>query len=334
MDFSNRLAVIILNFRTPEITINCVKTLVPEVVANPGMRIILVDNHSGDDSIEKISSAILENGWSDSWLEFRLLNTNLGFAGGNNLILREQMALSTPPKYILLLNSDTLVSPGCIATCLSIMEKDRKIGALSCMLRNSDGSVQNVCRKFPRPFREAIRALGLPWFLPSIFGWADLEDSGWDREKVARDVDWIGGAFFFTRTEALEKAGILDEDFFFYGEDIEWCFRIWKYGWRVHFDPSAEIIHLGGASSEEAHISSRSRDIYAWDAKFKVQEKCYGKAASLLSYVLYLLSLGGRKFWMQATGGTKKASYNWINEGFDQLLSLPSAKEFKFRKKP
>ena len=233
MGSSTTLAVVVLNFRTPDITIDCLRTLAPEAARNPDMRVILLDNASGDDSVPKLTEAIAQNGWNASWLEFRPLGVNLGFAGGNNLILREQMALPTPPKYLLLLNSDTLVKPGCIATCLSIMESDPKIGVLSCMLRNRDGSVQNACRKFPHPFLASIGAFGFPWLFPRLFRWADMDDEGWDRTAGPRDVDWIGGAFFLARTATLQEAGVMDEEFFFLGEDCEWCHRIWKKGWRI-----------------------------------------------------------------------------------------------------
>ena len=327
MHSNPRVAVIILNFRTPEITIDCLKTIASEAEANPGMSVTVLDNASGDESVAKISAAILAHGWSNGWLEFRPLDKNLGFAGGNNLIMREKMALNPSPEYLLLLNSDTLVRPGCISTCLRIMENDPRIGALSCMLRNHDGSVQNVCRKFPTPLRESLRSLGLPWFLPRLFAWADLEDKGWDREKTARDVDWISGAFFMGRTSALRKAGLMDEEFFFYGEDCEWCHRIRKNGWRIRFDPTAEIVHLGGGSSDSTRLVNRRKDILSWKARFQVQRKCYGRAAEILNLGLNLLSFGGRKFLMQVTGNTNRGSYNWICEGFDQLLSLASGSE-------
>jgi len=316
------MTIVILNFRTPEITINCLKTIAAEVQTTPGIHVILIDNASGDDSVPLIKAAILENHWSASWLEFRPIDTNLGFAGGNNLILREQLSLASPPEYLLLLNSDTLVHQGCLATCLKLMEEDSKIGALSCMLRNRDGSVQNVCRKFPHPLRESLRALGLPWIMPKLFGWADLEDRGWDREKISRDVDWISGAFFLARTEMLRKTGLMDEGFFFLGEDCEWCFRIWKNGWRIRFDPSAEITHLGGASSDSTRVRNRTKDLYTWRARFKVQEKCYGLLAKVWIHSLYLISFGLRKYWMMATGKTGQIAYEGISEGFDQLLHL------------
>jgi len=321
MQHSPRLTVIVLNFRTPDVTIDCLKTLAPEAVANPGMKVILLDNASGDDSVPRIEAAIRENRWDSGWLEFRAMDKNLGFAGGNNLILHEQMAAEDTPAYLLLLNSDTLVRPGCIAYCTKIMEADPKIGALSCMLRNRDGTVQNVCRKFPHPARESVRAFGLPWFFPALFRWADLEDSGWDRTAGPRDVDWIGGAFFFARTAALQEAGVLDQEFFFYGEDCEWCHRLWKHGWRIRFDPGAETVHLGGASSDSTRVRNRQRDIYTWKARFLIQRKCYGPLAEKFVRGCYTAMFALRLGFARITGKGRSEKAAELREGLSMLLS-------------
>ena len=314
------LTVIVLNFRTPDVTIDCLKTLASEAGANSGMKVVLLDNASGDDSVPRIETAICENGWNAGWLEFRALDKNLGFAGGNNLILHEQMAAQDPPDYLLLLNSDTLVRPGCIAYCTKIMEADPKIGALSCMLRNRDGTVQNVCRKFPHPARESVRAFGLPWFFPALFRWADLEDSGWDRTAGPRDVDWIGGAFFFARTSALREAGVLDQEFFFYGEDCEWCHRLWKHGWRIRFDPGAETVHLGGASSDSTRVRNRQRDIYTWKARFLIQRKCYGRLAEKFVRSCYTAMFALRLGFARITGRGRSEKAAELREGLAMLL--------------
>jgi GT2 family glycosyltransferase len=311
------LVVVVLNFRTPDVTIDCLLTLAAEAPQNPGMKVILVDNASGDDSVPRIEAAIRDNGWSADWLEFRPLEKNHGFAGGNNLILLEQMALEHPPQYLLLLNSDTLVRPGCIAYCTRVMDADPKIGALSCMLRNRDGTVQNICRKFPAPLVEAVRAFGLPWLAPGLFRWADLEDSGWDRTAGPRDAGWISGAFFFARTDALQESGVLDREFFFYGEDCEWCHRIWKHGWRIRFDPGAEIVHLGGASSDATRVHNRQREIYTWRARFLVQRKCYGPLAERFVRGCYLTMYALRIGFARITGRTEKAA--GLSEQLDEL---------------
>lgn len=316
------VAVIVLNFRTPQITIDCLQTLKKEVSRTPGIRVVLVDNDSGDNSVPLLREAIRLNGWEDGWLDFRPFEKNLGFAGGNNAVLREYLSSKECPDYLLLLNSDTLVNEGCLDYCRLVMDRDPKIGAMSCQLLNRDGSVQNVCRLFPRPDRETARALGLPWIFPTLFGWADLEDSGWDRRKEARDVEWVGGAFMMLRSAALRETGVMDEEFFFYGEDCELCFRLHQRGWGVRFDPGTSIVHLCGASSDGQRMRNRTKDLLTWKARFLTQQKCYGVLAEWWIRSLYLLSFAARKSWLDLTGRTSSTAYEGLKEGLDQLVSL------------
>ncbi|MCX7712062.1 MAG: hypothetical protein N2035_00120 [Chthoniobacterales bacterium] len=97
-----------------------------------------------------------------------------------------QSIFNSPPPYFLLLNSNTIVHPGCIESSVKAIGRLNKAGTLTCLLLNSDGSVQNICRRFPTPLREAACALGLPWKLHWLFDWADLEDMGWDQQKRIR----------------------------------------------------------------------------------------------------------------------------------------------------
>jgi GT2 family glycosyltransferase len=267
--------VVIINYRTPALTIDCLKTLAPEVASVPGARCVLVDNASGDDSVPRIRNAIEENGWS-SWLTFVASDENRGFAGGNNL----GIAQGEPADFVLLLNSDTLVHPGCIARCLEVMEQNPRAGAMSCRVLNADGSMQNVTRRFPTPLRAICCNAGLPWKAPGLFAWADTEDPGWDRTTTAREVDWLGGAFMFIRSAALGGRVRLDEDFFFYGEDIAFCHRLHRLGWTCHYDPVASIVHLGGASSDPSRLPSAERSVHQWRARYLVQRKCHGAWAA------------------------------------------------------
>jgi len=268
------LVILIVNFRTPELTIDCLRTLQGERdESGMSFEVVLVDNDSGDGSVEQIEQAIAEHGWV-SWVRFVVSQKNLGFSGGNNLALRH----ASFSDYVLLLNSDTKVHPGCFRACKQVMEQQPDVGALSCLVLNDDGSVQNVCRRLPKPLCETARALGLVDKLPRWFGWADTEDLGWDRLKEARDVEWIGGAFMWLRRPLVERIGLLDETFFFYGEDVEFNHRIWRSGSRVHYSPTGTITHLGGGSSTPSNLPTQSRQRMV--ARYQIQRVCYGRLAA------------------------------------------------------
>lgn len=290
-----RLAIVIVNFRTPGVTVDCLRTLAAEVAANQGVRVVVVENGSGDTSAVQLREAIERHGWQN-WCDLVVSDRNWGFSGGNNRGY-ERVMETGGAEYILLLNSDTLVEPGCVRFCLDVMDRDKSVGALSCRLLNRDGTVQNTCRKFPTPLRCLAATFSLPWRLPRLFSWADCDDEGWDRNRTARDVEWIGGAFMMLRGPWVEKHGLLDERFFFYGEDIEICHRVWRSGLRCRYEPGATITHLGGASSDPSRMAAGKRNIHSWRGRYLVQRYCYGAWAEWLLRVQDVCNVGLRVLW-------------------------------------
>ena len=227
---------------------------------------------------------------------------------------------------MLLLNSDTLVHPGCLRAALERMRRTPDLGVLSCMLRNRDGSVQNVCRRLPTPLRETVRVLGLPYLFRRAFAWADLEDKGWDRETTARDVEWVGGAFMLIPTALLRQIGGLDESFFFYGEDIEFCHRMWRHGLRVFFDPAGSITHFGGGSSDPTRLADRRKEILIWKARFHVQRQCYGVWAAAWIRFLYIVVFTTKVVFLFLTGRRGSPRFRGAVSGWTVLtrpLEIP-----------
>jgi GT2 family glycosyltransferase len=259
------------------------------------MRVVVVDNASADASVERIGAAIRTEEW-EPWVKLVQAPSNGGFAAGNNLGLREARDQA---ELVMLLNSDTVALPGAIPHCVSVMRADPSVGAMSCRLLNADGSTQNAARGVPTPGRLVLCALGLPWKLPRMFGRADPEQPWWNRDTQTRDVEWLGGAFLMTRGDLVGRIGLLDEDFFLYGEDIEFCHRVWKAGCRCLYDPTFAIVHLGGASSDPSRLSAAARNGHAWRGRYLVQRKCYGRAAEWLvrgcDTCAYALRLGAMR---------------------------------------
>ena len=269
--------VVVVNFRTPDLTVSCLRSLVGQRGEGVSLRVVVVDNASGDGSTEGIQRAVREGGWG-GWVDVVETARNGGFAYGNNRGIEAGLARYRP-RYVLLLNSDTVVHSGCLRRCIEVMDGDERIGAMSCCLLNGDGSVQNVSRRFPTPARMIVSALGLPW-RSRLFAWANCDDLGWDRRIGGRDVDWLGGAFLFVRGQVLGRIGGLDERFFFYGEDIEFCHRVWRAGYRCYFDGAATTTHLGGQSSDPERLPARSRVATMWKARYLVQRLCFGRLAA------------------------------------------------------
>lgn len=279
-----KVAVIVLNYRTERYTVQCLESLEAEAAALSGLSVIVVDNCSGDGSAEGIEAAIQARGWG-RWARLVRTERNGGFAYGNNRGIEAAFAQGVA-DFVLLLNSDTVVRPGTIERAVAAALADPAIGVLSCRLANADGSVQNVARRFPTPLRVAVGLTGLPWKWRGLFGWADCDDPTWDRDREARDVDWVGGAFMLIRREVLERVGGLDEGFFFYGEDIEFCHRVWRAGYRVRYEPVGTVTHFGGGSSDPERLAAAARNVHAWRGRYLVQHRCYGRGAATLARLL------------------------------------------------
>jgi GT2 family glycosyltransferase len=206
------------------------------------------------------------------------------------------------------------------------MDSEPRVGVMSCLLKNPDGSMQNAARRFPTPLRLALNMLGVPQKFPRVFGWANTEDPGWDRLTDKRDVDWLGGAFLFIRGDVLRKIGGLDEDFFFYGEDIEFCHRVKRAGFRVHYDPATSIMHIGGASgdatAESRRLAARARNINMWKARYLNQRKCYGPLAPVFVRAVDLAVYGLRSMKLWISGKQNSPEYALQRDVFFMLLRL------------
>jgi N-acetylglucosaminyl-diphospho-decaprenol L-rhamnosyltransferase len=319
------LLIILVNFRTPDLTLDCLRSIAAERSrTTPPVRVCLIDNGSGDDSADRLRNAIAEHAWSD-WVDFIAGTNNLGFAGGNNAAIREawrrDVALGRErAPLVLLLNSDTIVHDGCLARCFEVMRSDDRIGAMSCRLLNADGSLQVVSRKFQSPLRLILGQTGLPWKLPSLMGWARTEYSGWDMNTQPGDPEWIGGAFLLVRTAVLDQIGLLDEGFFFYGEDMEFCHRIRRAGFRIHYDPVGTTTHFGGSSSDPTRMLSERRQREMWRARYLFLRRSYGAAAMWLVRAVDAIALSGRSLAHSIRGSASSIAAESVRVGRRQVL--------------
>ena len=322
-----KLLIIIVNYRTPKLTVDCLESLAVQIKDVPDTGVVIVDNASGDDSVAVIGDAIIENAW-DSWATLVAAKANLGFAGGNNLAM-DKLLDHPEAKYVLLLNSDTVVGKDVLKHCYDRMASNPSIGVMSCMLLNQDGTVQNVARRLPTPLRMAVNSFGLPWLFPKAFMWADLEDLEWDRRKEAREVEWVGGAFMFIRRRVIDKLGGLDTRFFFYGEDVEFCRRAKRNHWVIYYDPMVSVVHLGGASSDPSKLDPRDKDALKWQARYLTQRQCYGLAAEIFLRGVDILSFGMRCLRLLFFGRTKSAEFAAQRDVLAMLLHWPRAVGFR-----
>lgn len=234
------LSIIIVNWNAKEFLMECLGSL-SEEISNPNFEVIVVDNASTDGSPELLQARFPN-------VKLIRNDSNLGFAKANNIGISQSKG-----KYVCLINSDIIVLRDCLRYMINFMDKHNEIAVLGPKIHNPDRTLQRSCKSFPTLWNVFCRALALDTFMPRsrLFGGRLM--TYWAHNSI-RSVEVISGCFLMVRREALNKVGLLDERFFFYGEDIDWCKRFREAGWDVVFFPDAEAIHYGGASSSRASI--------------------------------------------------------------------------------
>ncbi len=241
------LSIIIVNYRTYDLTKQTIESIITK--DHPfRYEIYVVDNASQDGSLEKLQEDFSKE-TSDGLIKFIANSKNKGFAFANNIAIKQ-----TSSKYVLLLNSDTIVVDNCLEECINYMETDKRIGALGCKVTLPDGTLDKACRRsFPDVNVSFYRMTGLSYLFPKSkrFGRYNLT---YLDENETYEVDCLMGAFMLVRTETINQVGLLDETFFMYGEDIDWCYRIKVAGWKVMYYGPAKIIHYKGGSTQKARL--------------------------------------------------------------------------------
>lgn len=229
------ISIIIVSYNTRELLKNCINSIYM-TYPEKDLEILVVDNASSDGS----PTMLKENFRDVILIESK---ENLGFAKANNIAIKKAKG-----DYILLLNPDTIITKNSIIKCINYMDKHRDVGILGCKVVMPDGKLDLACRRsFPTPSVSFYRMTGLSKLCPKnkLFGQYNLT---YLDENETYEVDSIVGAFMLTRSEIIDQVGILDEDYFMYGEDIDWCYRIKQEGWKVMYYHEAVIYHYKGAS--------------------------------------------------------------------------------------
>ncbi len=223
------LSIIILNYKSRELVKQCVKTiglLAPKV----SYEIIVVDNAS-DDGV----GAMLAERFPD--VRFLQSPTNTGFAAGNNLGIR-----AAKGRYVVIMNPDITVLPGALEEMVSYMDTHPDVGVMGPKLIHPDGSLDPSCYRFPTRMIPVYRRTPLGKFSSGRRAIAEYLMEDYDHETTS-DVDWLLGAALIVRREAFEKVGLLDEQYFLYFEDTDWCRRFSEAGYRVVYHPKAKMVH-------------------------------------------------------------------------------------------
>lgn len=306
-----RLGVIILNYRQPDLTIECLRTLEGEIAPHDDRHAVVIDQDSGDGSADKIEDAARGNAWT-KWLTLVRSQKNLGFAGGNNLGFRRVDA-----HNYLLFNSDARATPGCIGEMLTALEQHPDVGAIGPRLQDPDGTPQISCFRSRTPITEFLDAAGTS-VLDRIFA-KRLVPMGVFDEPM--EPQWESFACIMIRRAVIEQIGPMDDQYFMYFEDMDYSRQMRNGGWKILHWPAAKVVHLrGGSSSVKAAMKARRRvPKYYYEARSRYYAKFYGGTFGLwMTNCLWLL--GRAIAWLRETVGRKtpdvcerEALDNWTN---------------------
>jgi GT2 family glycosyltransferase len=238
---------IVVNYRTPDLTINAVEHLRAGNLDGRRLNVVIVDNGSADGSAGKLAARFPD-------LTVIASGRNLGFAGGNNLAIQDILADIAPDAdrddtFVLLVNSDVEVQHDTLETSIAFMRSHPHAGIVGPKVVLPDGRLDLACRRgFPTPSRAFWKLTGLARLFPHNPRFTGYNLTHLDEDKVT-EVDSVMGAFMLARLAAIDAAGLLDDTFFMYGEDIDWAFRFKQHGWRVYYVPTATARHLKGATT-------------------------------------------------------------------------------------
>jgi GT2 family glycosyltransferase len=284
-----KLLVIILNYKTTQLTIDCLRSLEAEIATRPDAAVVVVENGSEDGAEQRLREAIIDRGWN-SWVELIPLDRNIGFTAGNNLVIRRALEASDPPEYFLLLNSDTVVLPGAVDALVRSLAERPRAGIAGSRLEYPTGSVQGSPFRFHGIVSELDRGLAIGIFSKVAAGWTMYRP----KPSSAIPVDWVAGASMLIRREMVASIGLLDEGFFAYFEDMDYCRTAARHGWQTWYVPESRVIHIEGASSQIRPGPYLSPPAYWFAARRRYFRKNYGAVHVMLVDVIFIFgcSLG------------------------------------------
>jgi len=262
------VSIIIVNYKSKDLTLNCIRSIKNADWPGLDYEIIVVDNYSGDLSGEDLKQF--------GKIKFIMNGRNLGMGAANNLGIRQASG-----KYVVIMNPDAVASKGTFIKLFEFMETNYQVGAVGPKQLNPDGSLQDSCFRWPGFFMPFFRRTPLGQTAPGIKYLDKFLYKDYNKESL-REVNWLLGSFLFCRAQALRQAGVFDERFFLYFEDTDLCQRFHQLGWKVVYFPEVKIFHN--------HLRQSAR--LPWHKFYK------NKAAwhHLASWLKYLKKWGIKKF--------------------------------------
>jgi N-acetylglucosaminyl-diphospho-decaprenol L-rhamnosyltransferase len=304
------LWVVIVNYKTASLVLDCVTSLIGEHRRGIQMSVVIVDNASADGSLEILRQGLIER-QNPSWVRLEPLPKNGGFAYGNNVVLQQALEAQQQPDYILLLNPDAAVREGAIAPLIEFLEANPNVGLVGSRLEDPDGTLQTSAFRFPSMWSELDHGLRLGAVSRLIA-----------HRKLAMPTtsepcacDWLAGASLMLRREVLTTAGLFDENYFLYFEEVDFCHRVQQAGWGCWYVPKSRVVHLVGQSTgvTDTRRSPQRMPLYWFESRRRYFLKFYGAAYTALADLLWMVgfSLWRVRRWLLRKPDTDPPYFLW-----------------------
>ena len=327
------LSIIIVNYNSKNVILDCLSSI-KNINEKFNFEVFVVDNASSE-SIPELESSFPQ-------FKFIYNEKNLGFAAANNIGIKNAKG-----KYILLLNPDTIINENSFQPMIEYLEKHNDVGIVGCKIFNALGEIERSTHSFPTLAKEFVHANE---FIKNFFvyeSWASKllknslktksMDSYWNHDSI-KEVDHVTGACMMVKREAVDKAGLLDEAFFLYNEEVEWSLRIKKAGYKSIFLPDSNIIHLFGHSTKQKVQKQTLNKLLVerYRGMFYFFQKHYGFIRLLLLRIIVLQGFGFRLIlnYLTTVKVQKDKKNELLNERkfIKEIISLVYLKNYDWRK--
>jgi len=289
------VTVVIVNYKVADCVIDCLRSLQAEVLSHGATQVVVVDNDSQDDSVTKIRQAIHDQQWQD-WAMLVDSGTNGGYAYGNNQAIRLTEKMNRATEFYWLLNPDSTAKADSLKHLVDFMSAHPQVGICGSSIEMEDGTLWPFCFRFPGVLSEFERGIRLGIVSKLLSKWKIPREM----RGVQEQVDWLPGASTLIRKRTLDDVGLLDEKYFLYYEETDFCLNARRLGWECWYVPESRIMHIGGVStgvngSDRVQEGRHERvPQYIFDSRYRYFSKNHGYLYACLADAAWM---AGYSIW-------------------------------------
>lgn len=279
------VGVCVVNYKTPELTIECLRSIAEECRLD-SLRVVVVDNDSQDGSFDKINLVVNSEGWAE-WITVINSKYNGGFAYGNNIALRYLLNQELLLDYFYLLNPDTRLLNDVVGKLVQFLEENAKVGIAGSRIVDSEGKSLNSMFKFHSLLTEINRGFSFKYITMILRPWLSAPEM----PACSVKTEWVSGASMMVRRSVIDDIGLLDEAYFMYFEETDFCLNAAKAGWECWYVPDAKIVHLVAQSSgiNTAQTMQKRMPGYWFESRRRYFLKNHGRFMAILADLLWLI---------------------------------------------